>query len=81
MIKKVVPLSEHVLAVLKVTLHELDPSIRTWILKPQYPKTSCSRNIVFVYSYFTDIDLASMFNVDGDSAGNHISECLKLNLA
>ena len=81
MIKKVVPLSEHVLAVLKVTLHELDPSIRPWILEPHYPKTSRSRNIVFVYSHFTDINLATVFNIDGDSARNHVSERLKLNLA
>jgi len=79
-VKKVVPLSEHVLAILKVTLHELDPSIRPWILEPQHPETSCTRNIVFVYSHFRDVNLASVFNVDGDSAGNHISERFKLNL-
>ncbi len=81
MVKKVVPLSENVLAFLEVTLHQLDPSIRSRILKPHYPKTSSSRDIVFVHSYFTDIDLASVFNVDRDSGGDHISEGLKLNLA
>jgi hypothetical protein len=80
-IKKVVPLSKHVLAVFEVTLHQLDPSIRSWVLKPHYSKSSRSRNIVIVDPNFTDVDLASVFNVDSDSGRNHAFESLKLNLA
>jgi hypothetical protein len=81
MIKKIVPLPEHMFAVFKVTFHQLYPPVGTRVLKSDNSKTPCSGNVVFVNPYFTDIDLASVLNVDCHSAWNHVSQRLKLYLA
>ena len=80
MIEKIVPFSEHVLAVFKVALHQFNPPVGSRVLEPHYPEPPCMWDIVFIDSHFADVYLASVLYVDSNSVWYHVLESLQFNL-
>ena len=80
-VEEVVPLPKDVFTLLEVALHQLDPPVGSRVLKSHHSEASRSRHVVSIDSDLADVDLASVFDVDCDSAGNHILQRPKFDLA